>query len=708
MIGFKVEEGSFAPQGVQVMPSGVNFALYSRNATAVELCLFDSQGQVEPSLVVPMRCRDRFVWHCTLAGCGPGQLYLYRVDGPWVPREGHRFNRNKYLLDPYARAITGKHDWSRGDHHAWDRSSGERDLSFSPRSNIEGCPKCVVADGGFDWAGDSPPRIPMNRTIIYEMHLGGFTKSPSSCVSRPGTYLGAIEKIPYLLDLGVNAVELLPIQECVIDEFLSGRGLTNWWGYNTIGFFAPDSRFKSGRGPADQVVEFKTMVREFHRAGIEVILDVVYNHTGEGNHEGPSLCFRGIDNATYYQILPEDGRRYRDFTGCGNTFNFDNAQVIKFVMDSLRYWVREMHVDGFRFDLASALGRRETHFNRLAAFFVAAHQDPVLSAVKLIAEPWDVGADSYQVGNFPEDWAEWNGRFRDTVRRFVRGDAGMLRDLGCRLTGSSDLYGDDGRSPYHSINFVTCHDGFTLNDLVSYGRKHNEENGEGNRDGNDCNDSAGHGAEGVTDDAGINAIRRRQAKNLMLILALSRGVPMILAGDEFLRTQGGNNNAYCHDSPLNWLDWDAMERERAGFYRFTQMLLNFRSLHPVLERARFLEGRDLNRDGVPDIGWFGPDGSPVRWDDPESRALAFRLDGSESSSECGDADSDVMVMLNAGTGKCTFSLPAPSTKGAGWHRVADTSLPDGEDIVEDALAVKMDPPGFYIVNERTCVVLISR
>lgn len=702
-----IEEGSFFPQGVHFNGEGANFAIYSKHATGVELCLFDRPEDTVPSRVFELGHRDRFVWHGFVRGIRPGQLYLYRVDGPWNPAAGHRFNRHKFLLDPYARAITGKHDWSRGCHHAYDRKAGED--SFSEKSNIEGCPKCVATHEHFDWGHDHRPHVPMNRTVIYEMHVGGFTRHPSSGVSNPGTYLGAIEKIPHLKSLGINAVEILPVHECVIDEFLIGRGLTNYWGYNTIGFFAPDSRFRAGGGPADQVHEFKTMVREFHKAGIEVILDVVYNHTGEGNHMGPSLCFRGIDNATYYQLMPEDRRRYRDFTGCGNTLNFDNSQVIKFVMDSLRYWVEVMHVDGFRFDLASALGRRETQFNRVAAFFVAIHQDPVLSRVKLIAEPWDCAwGDSYQVGNFPEDWAEWNGRFRDTVRKFVRGDPGMLNDLGYRLTGSSDLYYDDGRSPYHSINFVTCHDGFTLADLVTYEHKHNEQNGEENRDGNDSNDSSNCGVEGPTDDPAVDALRRRQAKNLMLTLALSRGVPMILGGDEFLRTQGGNNNAYCQDNPISWLDWTRAAAEKDLFTRFSRMLLDFRARHPVLTQKSFYQGLDHNRDGLSDIAWHGVGGEKPGWNDPLCRSIAFHLDGSEVTGPFRGHDNDLFVILNASGEKAYFKLPAPSAEGTRWHRIVDTGLRDGEDMVDEHCSVALEPPDFYIVNERTCVVLISR
>jgi len=704
---FRITEGSYYPQGARVMSGGVNFALFSKNATSVELCLFDQVDSTEPSMVIPMKAKDRFVWHCFVNGCSPSQLYLYRVDGPWDPKNGQRFNKNIYLLDPYATAISGKYDWSLGNHHAYDRGSPEKDLSFSTLSNIKGCPKCVVNGSAFDWKGDHPPSIPMNRTVIYEMHVGGFTKHPSSGVDHPGTYLGAVEKINYLLDLGINAVELLPVHEGITDEFLTGRGLTNYWGYNTIGFFAPDSRFRVGSGPADQVMEFKTMVREFHKAGIEVILDVVYNHTGEGNYEGPSLCFRGVDNATYYQLLPENKRKYRDFTGCGNTFNFDNAQVIKFVMDSLRYWVQEMHVDGFRFDLASSLGRRETHFNRLAAFFVAIHQDPILSTVKLIAEPWDIGADSYQVGNFPVDWAEWNGRFRDSVRRYVRGDPGMLRDMGYRLTGSSDLYGDDGRSPYHSINFITCHDGFTLNDLVTYEQKHNEANGEKNADGNNCNDSANYGVEGPTEVQSIIDIRRRQVKNFMVTLIVSRGVPMIMGGDEFLRTQCGNNNAYCHDSPLTWFDWSLMESERRKFRRFVRMLLRFKAAHPVLAQEHFYR-EACDGECRAEIVWHGTDGGEPQWENPDARAIAFHLNGSAIKKPVHVQDNDLFVILNSGGFNAKFTTPEPSNKNAKWYRIVDTSLPDGEDIVDESKSVMIEPPGFYILNGNSSAVLLAK
>ena len=690
-------------QGPHVTAGGVHFSIYSKHATAVYLCLFDNATDSEPSNVITLSKRERFVWHVFVGGCGPGQLYLYRVDGPWAPCEGMRFNPYKYLLDPYARAITGKHRWNRGEHHAWDESDPSG-MTMSTVSNVEGCPRCVVTDDSFDWGDDVHPSHPMNRTIIYEMHLGGFTRHPSSAVRNPGTYLGAIEKIPHLLELGVNAVELLPVHETVTDEFLIGRGLTNYWGYNTIGFLAPDSRFRVGVNHYDQVREFKQMVVAFHRAGIEVILDVVYNHTGEGDHRGPSLCFRGIDNATYYHLLPDDRSRYLDFTGCGNTFNFDSPQVIKFVMDSLRYWVEVMHVDGFRFDLASALGRQNTHFNRLAAFFVTIHQDPVLSEVKLIAEPWDCADGSYQVGNFPEDWSEWNGRYRDTLRKFVKGDAGQLKDLGARLTGSADLYRDDGRTPYHSINFVTCHDGFTLNDLVSYERKHNEQNGEHNRDGNDWNDSSNYGFEGDASDAQVLELRRRQVRNFMLILVISRGVPMLQMGDESLRTQNGNNNAYCLDSPVTWLDWSRMDGERARFMRFTWMLLRLRAAHPVLRQPSFCKERYA--EGGADIEWSGPDGQPAAWDSPEAREVAFRLDGSRTSRPDGSCDNDLFIILNMSAWPRTFALPPPPA-GMSWRRVADTSLPDGKEIVEDQDAIGIEPAGYYIVNPHTSVVLVA-
>ncbi|MBI5210212.1 MAG: glycogen debranching protein GlgX, partial [Elusimicrobia bacterium] len=548
----RIAAGRWFPLGATLAPDGVNFALYSRRAEGVELVLFDEPGG-EPSEVIRVENRTRFVWHAFVRGLKAGQLYGYRVHGPFEPAAGLRFNRHKLLMDPYAKAVTGKFKNARNSLLAYDPASPLRDLSLDASDNSRAVPKSIVVDDAFDWEGVEPPGIPLEKLIIYETHLKGFTANPNSRVQRPGTYLGFIEKIPYLKKLGINAVELLPVHESYVEDRLLEAGLTNYWGYNTVGFFAPESSYAAGKRPGCQVAEFKALVRELHRAGIEVILDVVYNHTGEGSELGPTISLKGIDNTTYYALTgpPEQPARfYLNHTGCGNSLNAGDAAVVRLVMDSLRYWVESMRVDGFRFDLASVLGRGPGGYDKSAAFFTAVSQDPVLSAVKLIAEPWDIG--TCQVGNFPVDWSEWNGRFRDTMRRFVKGDAGVLREVGWRITGSADLYGDDGRSAFNSINFTTCHDGFTLHDLLAYDHKHNEANGEGNRDGTDDNGSWNCGAEGPSDDPEVAGLRHRLAKNHVCMLLFSCGTPMLLGGDEFLRTQAGNNNAYCQDNELAW------------------------------------------------------------------------------------------------------------------------------------------------------------
>ncbi len=535
------------------------------------------------------------------AAWGRARSYGYKMRGTFDPARGLRFNENKLLIDPYARALSGKARNRENLLLPYDPTSTARDLSLDTRDNVRIVPKAIVIDDRFDWQGDAPPDLPLEKLVIYEVHVKGFTAHPSSGVRNPGTYLGFIEKIPHLQKLGINAVELLPVQEFYVDDFLIDRGLTNYWGYNTIGFFAPESSYAAGTRTGCQVDEFKTLVRALHSAGIEVILDVVYNHTAEGNEQGPMLSFRGVDNAAYYVLTgpPEEPQRfYVNYTGCGNSMNLASQAPIRLVMDSLRYWVEAMHVDGFRFDLAAVLGREDGMFEKSASFFDAISQDPVLNRVKLIAEPWDLA--TYQVGGFPVDWSEWNGRFRDTVRRFVKGDANQVRDLGWRLTGSADLYADDGRSPYNSINFVTCHDGFTLWDLVSYNGKHNDANGEENRDGSDDNNSWNCGVEGETDAEGVNRLRRQLAKNYICLLLFSSGTPMLLGGDEFLRTQGGNNNAYCQDNETSWFDWREVERN-ADFLTFTKKAIAFMRRFPLLQRRKFYG------NGGAQIAWFGRD-----------------------------------------------------------------------------------------------------
>ncbi|MBI5016621.1 MAG: glycogen debranching protein GlgX [Deltaproteobacteria bacterium] len=700
----KVSDGRHHPLGATLVRGGVNFALYSRNARDVWLLFFDGEGD-EPIDVIHVRNRTRFVWHVFVHGVKAGQCYGYKVAGDFDPGRGLRFNESKLLVDPYAKALTGKVVNRDNLLLAYDAASPLRDASLDDRDNASVVPKSIVVDDRFDWRGDAPLNLPLERLFLYEVHVKGFTAHPFSGVSHPGTYLGFVEKIPHLVALGVNAVELLPVHEFVVEDFLRERGRTNYWGYNTLGYFAPESSYGTGSWPGCQVAEFKTLVRELHRAGVEVILDVVFNHTAEGSELGPTLCFRGIDNPTYYCLTgPADAPRryYQNYTGCGNSLDLAHAPVIRLVMDSLRYWVEVMHVDGFRFDLASVLGREEGPFRTTASFFDALSQDPVLQRAKLIAEPWDLG--TYQVGNFPVDWSEWNGRFRDTVRRFVKGDGGQLSDLGWRLTGSADLYGDDGRSAYNSVNFVTCHDGFTLNDLVSHNAKHNEANGEGNRDGTDDNKSWNCGAEGDTDDPAVLQLRRQLAKNFACALFFSCGTPMVLGGDEFLRTQRGNNNAYCQDNELSWFDWGEVERN-AEVLAFFRRAIAFVRRYSVLQQRKFLLGQDLDADSVRDITWFGCDGGPPAWDDPEARTLCYLLDGSEAPSPLGEYF--LFFVWNADDRLRWVRLPAlPGSPR--WSRVVDTSLPAGDDFLDPGREVLLDPPDHYIVNPRSVVVLLGR
>ncbi|MFA6147634.1 MAG: glycogen debranching protein GlgX [bacterium] len=702
----KLSPGWHYPLGATPGPEGVNFSLYSATAEEVWLLLFD-RPDGDPTDIIRVRDRDRFAWHVFVHGAGAGQLYGYKVGGNFDPARGLRFNDRKLLIDPYAKALTGKIVNEDNLLLAYDPGDPARDLSLDRRENLHVVPKAIVVDDRFDWKGDAPPSIPFERMVIYETHLKGFTAHPSSKVANPGTYLGFVEKIPYLRSLGVNAVELLPVQEFYVDDFLRAKGLTNFWGYNTAAFFAPESSFGTGRRPGCQVDEFKTLVRELHRAGIEVILDVVYNHTGEGNELGPTFSFKGIDNPSYYVLTggPQDpARYYMNWTGCGNSFNLGTPQTIRLVMDSLRYWVDAMHVDGFRFDLASVLGREGGMYRKCASFFDAVSQDPVLQKAKLIAEPWDLG--TYEVGNFPVDWSEWNGRFRDTLRRFVKGDGGQLRDLGFRLTGSADLFSDDGRSAYNSVNFVTCHDGFTLRDLVSYNGKHNEANLEGNRDGSDANNSWNCGAEGETDDPETIAMRRRLAKNHACLLLFSSGTPMMLGGDEFLRTQGGNNNAYCQDNPISWFDWGEVERN-ADMVSFFRKAIAFTKRFTILQRRKFFTGTDTDQDenAVPDIQWFGEELGPPRWDDPEARVLCCLLDGSEEPSEAGPYF--LFLALNGDFRQREVMVP-PLPQGLRWRRAIDTGLAAGDDFAGDGDGPFLDPPGRYLAAPRSVVVLLGK
>lgn len=698
----KISAGKYYPLGATLQDDGVNFAIYSKHAREVFLLLFD-RPDGQPTDSIRLEQRSRYIWHVFVHGIRPGQLYGYKVRGEYNPAKGLRFNEHKLLLDPYAKAFTSKCANTHNLLLAYDALCPQKDLVMDRRDNTAIVPKSIVIDPAFDWQGDARPDIPLEKLIIYETHLKGFTAHPSSGVAEPGTYLGFIEKIPYLKSLGINAVEFLPLQEFLIEDYHLAEGLTNYWGYNTIGYFAPEYSYGSRKTPGCQVQEFKTLVRELHRAGIEVIMDVVYNHSGEGNELGPTLCFRGIDNPTYYCLEgtpAEPFRKYKDVTGCGNSMNLAEPHVMRMVMDSLRYWVQEMHIDGFRFDLATALGREEGKFEKSSSFFDAISQDPVLNTIKIIAEPWDI--ETYQVGNFPVDWSEWNGKFRDTIRRFLRGDAGQLQDLGWRLTGSADLYGDDGRHPYNSINFVTCHDGFTLHDLVSYNKKHNEANGEGNKDGADENFSWNCGVEGQTGDPEILRLRKQLIKNYFCCLFFSRGTPMMLGGDEFLRTQQGNNNAYCQDNTISWFDW-GQAQQHTDILAFCRRAIAFRKTFSILQGKKFFAGADRGAETVPDIIWFNELLKPPVWENPESRAICFQIDGSREHSALGDYL--LFFILNAGVKALSARLP--DAGGRLWHRIVDTSLPAGEEFIEPETRQPLPRQQLYQVSPRSCVVLLG-
>jgi isoamylase len=700
----KISAGKYYPLGCTLNGDGANFVIYSQNATRVFLLLFDASDG-NPTDIVELNNRTRYIWHVFVHGVKAGQLYGYKVDGDFNPQRGFRFNSSKLLVDPYAKAITGKCVNTDNLLLAYDAGSPYKDLTKDTRDNTSIAPKAVVVDDGFDWEGDRHPDIPFEKTLIYEVHLKGFTAHPSSRVNNPGTYLGFIEKIPHLKDIGVNAVEFLPLHEFYTEDFLTNKGLTNYWGYNTLGFFAPESSYGTGQYPGCQVNEFKALVKALHKADIEVILDVVYNHSCEGNELGPTVSLKGIDNPTYYCLTGsgmEPSRYYMNYTGCGNSLNLSNPYVIRFVLDSMRYWVEVMHVDGFRFDLASVLGREAGMFQKSASFFDAVSQDPVLSRVKLIAEPWDIG--TYQVGNFPVDWSEWNGRYRDTTRKFGKGNAGQIRDLGWRLTGSADLYGDDGRSAYNSVNFVTCHDGFTLHDLVSYNHKHNEANLENNNDGSNDNNSWNCGAEGETDDEDIIKLRKQLVKNFICCLLFSSGTPMILGGDEFMRTQNGSNNAYCQDNEISWFNWEETSKN-GDILTFFKKSVALTSQYTILQRRKFFSGADLDTDNLPDITWFGKNLDKPGWDDPECRTIAYQLDGGEEKSELGEYR--LFIILNADFNLQLIEIPKlPDNKQ--WFRVIDTSLEAGEDFCNPTEEILLDPTGYYIANPRSTVVLVGR
>jgi isoamylase len=707
MTDLEVWPGRPFPLGAVWTGDGTNFSIFTENAERVELCLFDGDGG-ETRIEMPER--TAFNWHCFVTGVGPGQHYGYRVHGPYEPGRGHRFNPAKLLIDPYAKAIEGPIRYRDANTLPYVLSgAADADLTPDSSDSAAAIPKSIVIDESFHWEGDTQPNTPWHRTVIYEVHVKGFTKRhPDVREDLRGTYGGLASEaaIEYLTSLGVTAVELLPIHHIADEQFLTERGLTNYWGYSSIGYFAPHALYAATGSRGEQVREFKGMVKALHRAGIEVILDVVYNHTAEGNHLGPMLAFKGVDNGSYYRLMPDDPRHYMDFTGTGNSLNPVHPSVLRLIMDSLRYFVIDCHVDGFRFDLASALAREFYEVDRLSAFFDTIHQDPVLSQVKLIAEPWDVGPGGYQVGNFPVLWTEWNGIYRDTVRDFWRGRANVA-DFATRFTGSSDLYQSDGRRPFASINFVTAHDGFTLADLVSYERKHNDANLEDNRDGTDDNRSWNCGVEGPTDDPEINALRSRQQRNFLTTLLLSQGVPMLLGGDEIQRTQNGNNNAWCQDSELSWYDWE-LDGEEQRQLDFTRRLIRLRAEHPVFGREWFFEGRDASGSGVPDVWWFRPDGrrmTQADWKRAEGLTLGVYLNGREVRrlTPQGERleDDSFLLLFNAHADGVVFVLP-PRRFGRRWTLELSTFDPDADGSVFPSRGlVPVDARSIVVLREAT-------
>jgi glycogen operon protein len=685
---------------------GTNFSLFSRNAQRVELCLFDDDDRERRIELTHVTAHN---WHCYLPGIGPGTRYGYRVHGPYDPEHGHRFNPHKLLIDPYAKGIEGAVQWEKANTLPYvpDADNPDADLELDEEDSAPAIPKSLVLDTAFDWEGDRPPNHAWADVVIYEAHVKGFTKlNPQVPEHLRGTYAGLAsdEALAHLRDLGITAVELLPVHHIADESFLADKGLTNYWGYSSIGYLSPHALYAAGGSGHEALREFKGMVKALHRANIEVILDVVYNHTAEGNHLGPMLSFKGVDNASYYRLVPDDPRHYMDFTGTGNSLNPVQPSVLRLIMDSLRYWVTECHVDGFRFDLASALARELYDVDRLSAFFDTIHQDPILSQVKLIAEPWDVGPGGYQVGNFPVLWSEWNGIYRDAIRDFWRGEAGasVFAD---RFSGSADLYEEDGRDPFASINFVTAHDGFTLRDLVTYNEKHNEANKEGNQDGTDDNRSWNCGVEGETDDPEINALRRRQQRNMLTTLLLSQGTPMLLGGDEIGRTQHGSNNAWCQDNEISWYSWSA-EEDQPEQLGFTRRLIQLRKDHPVFRRQEFLRGRDPEGDTLPDVWWFRPDGHRMtkrEWDDADCHVLGVFLNGDAIADRTlkGEPlqDDSFVLLVNAHHEEATFVLPN-AAYGEGWELELCTFDPDARHEGEP-----YEPRGEVVVRSRSITIL---
>jgi isoamylase len=693
-----VRVGVPLPLGTYARGEGVNFAFFSRHASRIRLALFDHPEDDTAARVIdldPARNRTGDIWHVWIEGIRPGQLYAYRVDGPYQPKDGHRFNFNKLLLDPIATAISRVANWDFGPARGYDPSVPGGESVCSTVDDAGAMPKCVFTQEHFHWHEDRPPRHPWSKTVIYETHVRGSTIHPNSGVKHPGTYRGLMEKIPYLKDLGVTAVELMPVQEFNENQFTginpqTGRSLGNYWGYDPVAFYAPKASYSSVGGLGQQKLEFKEMVKAFHEAGIEVFLDVVFNHTAEGNQEGPTLCFRGIDNTIFY-MLADDKRSYRDYTGTGNTINANHPVVRDYILTALRYWVMEMHVDGFRFDLAAVLGRgRSGKLLPNPPLLERIAEDPILRDVKIIAEAWDT-AGAYDIGSFSERrWAEWNGRYRDDVRRFWRGDDGFLGLFAQRICGSADIYSKSGKGPEGGINFVTCHDGFTLNDLVSYRHKHNEPNGQNNHDGANENFSENYGAEGETADARIESVRKRQIKNFLLTLLISRGVPMLLGGDEFRRTQGGNNNAYCQDNETSWHDWSCLEQHQE-IYRFTRGMITFRRAHPILSKEQFYTDAEIH--------WFGPRGGLPNWADPKEKQFACLIHEDEQSALC--------LMFNAGADAVDFGLP-PVLPGARWHLAVDTSREAPQDLFAEGEEPRWEDPHTYPLSPRSSAILLAR
>jgi glycogen operon protein len=709
---FTVEEGNPLPLGASLTAGGVNFSIFSRHALSVTLILFESSATDAAFQEIILDCRKNRtgdVWHCFIPGLSAGACYLYRADGLFQPEKGLRFNRNRALIDPYAKALSGIGDWDFNGAFAYNPDDTQKDLSLNTNDNIASSPRCIVIDNSFDWQGDHPLNYPLRHSIIYETHVRGLTKGHSSGVEHPGTYLGVVEKIPYFKELGITSLELLPIHEFYENELSvinqrTGEKLKNYWGYSTVAFFAPKSSYAFNPDAGAQVNEFKTMIRELHKAGIEIILDVVFNHTAEGNELGPSFSFRGLDNQIYY-ILNDNKRYYQNYSGCGNTVNCNNPVIRSMIIDCLNYWVVEMHVDGFRFDLGSILGRdQKGHLMENAPILERIAEEPVLSNTKIIAEAWDAGG-AYQVGWFPGRWAEWNDRFRDDVRKYWRGDQGAVRDIATRLSGSSDIFLRDGRKPFHSINFFTCHDGFTLKDLVSYNYKHNEENGEDNRDGSNNNISYNYGFEGPSLNPAIESIRQQQMKNFIATLMISQGTPMLLGGDEFARTQRGCNNAYCQDNDISWYDW-LLKEQNCGLFRFAKEMIAFRQRHQGFMRPEFYTGRGGSYNAPPDITWFDETGAALDWGKKDP-CFALYMNGTKADILADRDDNDFYIMFNSGINECRFVLMLPPP-GKIWYRVIDTALPSPEDIrlpeEQDALQGVQD----YLVRARSLVILLSK